>query len=112
VEHLRSAIKEMTMAATVRKNERARRYELLVDGELGGYAEYNVLQNAILFTHAEVFPKYEGLGYSSVLVKATLDDVRAMGTHAIPVCQVVAGYIRRHPEYRDLLAPDVRHAFP
>jgi hypothetical protein len=98
-------------STTVRKNDEAHRYELLIEGELGGYAEYNVLKNAIMFTHTEVFPQHEGHGYGSILVKAALDDVRAMGTHAIPVCQVVAGYIRRHPEYRDLLAPDVRKAF-
>lgn len=97
--------------ATVRKNDGAHRYELLIDGELGGYAEYNVMKNAIVFTHTEVFPQHEGRGYSSILVKAALDDVRAMGTQAIPVCQVVTGYIRRHPEYRDVLTPAARQAF-
>ena len=96
---------------TVRKNEVAHRYELLLGDELAGYAEYNAVSNALIFTHTEVFPQFEGHGLSSILVKAALDDVRAMGTHAVPVCQVVAGYMRRHPEYQDLLTPEVRKAF-
>ena len=95
----------------VSKNEGKHRYELHVGSELAGYAEYNVLANGILFTHTEILEPYEGRGLSSVLVGAALDDVRAMKTLAIPFCQVVAGFIRKHPEYQDLLSAASRRAF-
>jgi predicted GNAT family acetyltransferase len=96
---------------TVRKNDALHRYELFADGTLAGYSEFNVLSNAILFTHTEVLPEFEGQGYGSALIKAALDDVRSMGAHVIPVCQVVAGYMRRHAEYQDLATPEIRKAF-
>ena len=96
---------------TTRKNESAHRYELLVDGAVAGFAEYNVLSNGVLFSHTEMLPAHEGQGLSSVLIRAALDDVRAMGTFAVPVCQVVAGFLRKHPEYQDLVRPEVRKGF-
>jgi uncharacterized protein len=100
------------MAETaIRKNDALHRYEIFVDGALAGYSEFNILSNAILFTHTEVMPQHEGKGYGSALIKAALDDVRSMGTHVIPVCQVVAGYMRRHPEYQDLATPETRKAY-
>ena len=41
----------------------------------------------------------------------TLDDVRDRGLQVVPVCQFIAGYIRRHPQYMDLLSPESRRAF-
>jgi uncharacterized protein len=96
---------------TVRKNEAAHRYELMLGKALAGFAEYNVLANGILFSHTEVLPGHEGQGLSSVLIRAALDDVRALGTFAVPVCQVVAGFLRKHPEYQDLVRPEVRRGF-
>lgn len=95
----------------VRKNEEKRRYEILVEGELAGFAEYNVLANGILFTHTEVLPEFEGRGLSSRLIRVALEDVRSLDTRAIPVCQVVAAYFRKHPEYLDLLTVESRRAF-
>lgn len=95
----------------VSKNLPQHRYELHLDGELAGFAEYNVLANGIMFTHTEVLPAYEGRGLSSVLIQGALDDVRALGTKAIPVCQFVAGFLRKHPGYLDLVSEESRRAF-
>jgi predicted GNAT family acetyltransferase len=95
----------------IRKNEAQHRYEIHVDGQLAGFAEYSVLANGILFSHTEVQPAYEGRGLSSRLIAFALDDVRALKTHAIPACQFVAGFLRKHPEYQDLVSPESRRAF-
>jgi len=95
----------------VRKNAQLRRYEILVGDEVAGYAEYNVLATGIMFTHTEVLPKFEGRGLASRLIRAALDDVRSLGSHAIPVCQAVAAYLRKHPEYLDLVTAESRRAF-
>lgn len=87
------------------------RYEISVDGTLAGYAEYNLLEGAVLFTHTEILEAFEGKGLGSKLARYALDDVRSKGVWAIPVCKFIAGYIHKHPEYVDLVKPEVRRAF-
>ena len=87
------------------------RFELHAGGKLAAYAEYNVLANALLFTHTETLPGFEGRGLASKLAAFALDDVRRRGLGAIPVCQFIAGYLRKHPEYQDLVTPANRQAF-
>ena len=36
-----------------------------------------------------------------------LDDLRARGRAVVPLCPFVAGFIRRHPEYDDLVTTDM-----
>jgi predicted GNAT family acetyltransferase len=92
-------------------NPAAHRFELRVAGKVAAYAEYNLLKDALLFTHTEVLEGYEGQGLGSRLAKFALDDVRSRGLKAVPVCQFIAGYIRRHHEYLDLVAENHRRAF-
>ncbi|MDQ0572726.1 putative GNAT family acetyltransferase [Variovorax paradoxus] len=92
-------------------NEAQHRYEAATDGRLAGFAEYNLLTDAIMFTHTEVLPENEGKGIGSALARHVLDDARARGLHVIPVCQFIAGYIRKHREYADLVRPDIQRAF-
>ena len=87
------------------------RYEILVDGEVAGHVEYNVLAEALLFTHTEIGGAYEGQGLGSKLARYALDDARAQGKQVIPVCQFIAGYLRKHREYLDLVRPDIQRAF-
>ena len=92
-------------------NQDQHRYEISVDGTLAGFAEYNLLEGAVLFTHTEILEAFEGKGLGSKLARYALDDVRAKGVWAIPVCKFIAGYIHKHPEYIDLVKPEVRRAF-
>lgn len=100
----------MTTPAKVKRNDARTRYELSVDGQLA-VSEYNRLANAVMFTHTEVPEALEGQGVGSTLVRGALDDVRAQGLQVIPLCPFVAGFIRRHPEYLDLLSPVSRRQF-
>jgi uncharacterized protein len=96
---------------TLQDHPESHRFELLAGGEVAAYAEYNVLKNALLFTHTEVQPQHEGKGFGSRLAKFALDEVRGRGLHAIPACPFIAAYIRKHPEYRDLVSEESRRAF-
>lgn len=80
------------------------RYELTVDGELAGEIRYRRLPGALALVHTEVDPKRHGLG--TELVRGALDDVRERGLHVVPVCPFVGAFIRRHPEYADLVTAD------
>ena len=90
----------------VRDNPGRGRYELLLDdGSLAGHADYREGPGgAVLLPHTEVDPRYEGRGYGSLLVKGTLDGLRAQGRQVLPRCSFVSAYIARHPEYATLLA--------
>ena len=87
------------------------RYEASADNVLAAYCEYNLVGDAIMFTHTEVLPEHEGKGYGSTLARFVLDDARGQGKHVIPVCQFIAGFLRKHREYVDLVRPDIQRAF-
>jgi predicted GNAT family acetyltransferase len=90
--------------AEVKRNDAHTRYELDVNGKLA-VSEYNRLANAVMFTHTEVPEALEGRGIGNALLRGALDDVRAQGLQVIPLCPFVAAFIRRHPEYLELLSP-------
>jgi predicted GNAT family acetyltransferase len=87
----------------VRNNRDRSRYEILVDGELAGFAQYVMRGGRIVFVHTEIDDAYEGKGVGSELAKGALDDVRSRGLPVVPICPFIAGYIDRHPEYQDLV---------
>ena len=91
----------------MRDNPDERRYELLLDGTLVGELVYRHTNGGLVLLHTEVSASVEGRGLGSVLVARTLDDVRTRGLHIVPVCPFVQAYLRRHPEYTDLVAARV-----
>ncbi len=96
---------------TVINDEQAQRYEIRQGETLLGFAQYQPVGNAVMFTHTEVGEAHEGQGYGGVLAHAALDDVRAQGKLAIPMCPFIAAYIARHPQYVDLVHPQQRGVF-
>ncbi|WP_334190842.1 GNAT family N-acetyltransferase [Noviherbaspirillum sp.] len=95
----------------LRNNQDKHRYELIDDDQVLGYAEYNMMGDAVMFTHTEIASEHEGKGYGSQLAQKALDDVRSQHKQVMPVCQFITAYIRRHPDYIDLVTPDSRRAF-
>lgn len=93
----------MPRPSDVTRNDDRNRYELSVDNKLA-VSEYNRLTNAVMFTHTEVPEALEGQGVGSALARGALDDVRAQGLTVIPLCPFIAAFIRRHPEYLDLVS--------
>ena len=61
--------------------------------------------NSLLVKHTEVLPAEEGRGYGSALLRSLFAYTRAQGRVLIPVCPFAAAFIRRNPEYRDLVRP-------
>ena len=92
----------------VRDNPEAGRYEAIVGGRLAGYAAYRPRPGGLAFTHTEVLPEWEGRGIGGSLARGALDDARARGLSAIPRCPFIAAWIRRHPEYADLVPEEER----
>ena len=80
------------------------RYEIEVDGEVAGFLLYRVEPGVLELVHTDVDPKWEGRGVGGALVKGALDDIRARDLKIRPYCPFVRAYLRRHPEYQDLVA--------
>lgn len=91
------------LAATVSENIAAHRYELLLDGELVGKLFYRTNDDVVTLIHTEVASHMEGHGLGEQLVAAALGDIRDLGLQIVPLCPYVAAYIRRHPEYENVI---------
>jgi uncharacterized protein len=91
------------LAATVRDNDAAHRYELLVEDEVVGELIYRARDDVVTLIHTEIAPQFEGHGLGEQLVAHALADIRARGREIVPVCPFVGAYLRRHPEYEDLV---------
>lgn len=89
---------------TIQNNTGAQRFEARLEGQTA-VAEYHLKNDIIIFTHTEVPEVMEGQGVASRLIKNALDTSRDERYQVVPLCPFVAAYIRRHPEYRDLVMP-------
>lgn len=88
---------------TVEDNADEHRYQVFVDGDLAGFSAYRGEPGRIVITHTRIDPDYEGTGVGSALARGALDDVRRQHLTVVPRCPFMAAYIKRHPEYQDLL---------
>jgi uncharacterized protein len=95
----------------VTNNTAARRYEVHVGDALAGLTTYLLHDNRVVFTHAEVYPRWEGRGVGSALARAALDDVIASGKLITPQCPFIIDFIRRHPSYVAHVDPGHRPEF-
>ena len=88
----------------VADNAEQRRYEARQGSEVAGFILYRLDPGRMTLIHTEVAPALEGQGIASQLAKRALDDIRRRGLTIVPICPFVRGYLRRHPEYSDLVA--------
>jgi len=82
------------------------RYELLLGGEVAGVLHYRRHGGGVELAHTEIDQAFEGRGLAGRLASAALADARSRATPVVASCPFVAGYLERHPEYRDLLATE------
>jgi hypothetical protein len=82
-----------------------------VGERLAGQVSYRQRGDALAVLHTEVDPDFEGEGVGGALVRAVLDDARSRGLEVLPFCPFVNSYLRRHPEYVDLVPVERRTEF-
>jgi predicted GNAT family acetyltransferase len=83
-------------------NAEASRFEI-GEGTALAVLDYHLAGGKMIFTHTGVPPALEGCGIGSCLAHTGLDYARAQGLKVVPLCSFIAGYIRKHPEYQDLV---------
>jgi predicted GNAT family acetyltransferase len=86
----------------VSDNAAARRFEATVDGVLC-VLEYRIEAKVLLLDHAGVPSAVGGRGIAAALTKFALDSARGRRMQVVPNCSYVAAWIRRHPDYADLV---------
>ena len=99
------------MATEITDNRDAERFEVRVDGELAGHADYRRRPGLIAFIHTEIDDAFEGKGLGSELARYALDAVREEGLEVMPFCPFIGGWIGKHPEYVDLVPAEPRERF-
>ena len=78
------------------------RFEVTMDGSTA-HLEYRLVSNLISLIHTEVPEALEGRGIGAALAKAGLEYAREHGIQVVPLCPFVQSYLKRHPEYQDLV---------
>ena len=92
------------------KNAELSRFDIFVDGELAGFAEFTMKDQTMVFPHTEVDPKFGGKGVGGTLVTYALDDAVANGFKVAPFCPFVAKTISKNPEKYLYLVPEDQKA--
>jgi uncharacterized protein len=86
------------------------KYTIAVDGETVGLAAVADRGNQRVFYHTEVEERFGGRGLATILVGEALEATRAEGRRVVPVCPMVADFIKKHPEFggiTDKPTPDI-----
>ena len=95
-------------AAAVTQDKTAQRFETIVDGHTA-FLEYDLASDFLTLIHTEVPKELAGKGIGGKLADAALEYARNAHLKVVPLCRFVAAYIRRHPEYLNLVPEKQRH---
>ncbi|MCC8536958.1 GNAT family N-acetyltransferase [Xanthomonas axonopodis pv. poinsettiicola] len=92
-------------AATVHVDHDPTQQHFVVDAD-GHRAElvYRRDSAGMTITHTLVPEAIAGRGIAAALVEAALEFARASGLKVVPACSYAQAYMRRHPQFQDLLA--------
>jgi len=91
------------MEVNIIDNKEKKRFEFKIEDNLS-FVEYIVAQDKIYLTHTEVPKELEGKGIASEMIKQIFKKIKEENLKLIPLCPFVAGYIKNHPKYKELLA--------
>lgn len=80
-----------------------RRFETRVEGELCTL-DYELDGDTMTITHVIVPRSVGARGIAAALTEAALTHARARGWRVIPQCPYADAYVRRHPQWADVLA--------
>ena len=92
-----------------RDNEEQKRYELQYKGYTA-FIDYIVAKGNIYLTHTEVPRELEGQGIGSRMVLQALVDIKKRELNLVPLCPFVAGYLKKHPAWKELVLKGINIA--
>lgn len=86
----------------LRNNTAASRYELEEQGQTS-WADYRLQEDRLYIDHVESPAALRGTGAAGRLMAALAQDARDHGLTITPICSYAAAWLKRSPEYRDLV---------
>ncbi|RMA57804.1 GNAT family N-acetyltransferase [Ulvibacter antarcticus] len=91
------------MEVIVSENKEKKRFEAKVEGNLA-LIEYIRAEDKVYLTHTEVPKALEGKGVASSMANQVLQQIKDENLKLVPLCPFIAAYLKRHPEWKELLA--------
>jgi hypothetical protein len=85
-------------------NVALQRFELRV-GDALCLIDYRLVPGKLVIYHTEVPRPLERRGLAACMTRVALDFARSQSLQVEPRCPYTAYFMRKHPEYADLLAP-------
>jgi len=86
----------------LRDNAAQGRFEMDEQG-LTSWADYRLAGDRLFIDHVEAPPPLRGTGASGRLMAAVAAEARARSLRITPICGYAAAWLRRSPEFRDLV---------
>ncbi len=83
-------------------NKERSRFEVSLNGEYA-FVEYRWHKGDLAIMHTEVPKEHEGKGIAATMVKHVLEYAKKEGLKILVYCPYTAMYIKRHPEYNELV---------
>lgn len=96
---------------TVSDNPRASRFEITVDDELAGFVDYRRNGDEYALPHTKIYPRFEGQGLGSELIRSALGQISDRGGYVLPYCPFIPRVIRDNPEFVALVPAEQRSIF-
>ena len=93
----------MSIELDIVNNEKVHRFQAEIDGRLA-VISYKLDGDVITFEHTIVPYTMKGQGIAGQMAHYVLEYARTQGLKVVPQCPFVAAYMKKHPEYDDLLA--------
>ncbi len=99
------------MDTTVVEVPEQHRFVIQSGGEQVGVMEYQNDGRTLALLHVETDRAHSGQGIAGELTRVVLDEAREQGLAVLPFCPYVSAWMRKHPEYADLVPVDQRAQF-
>lgn len=89
-------------ALEIAHNKAENRFEVWIEGNLSKLDYIQDGKNFVI-THVGVHPDLRGQGVAGKIVQVSLEYAKEKSLRVIPMCSYAAAYMRRHPEYAQLM---------
>ncbi|MCL1811642.1 MAG: N-acetyltransferase [Methanomassiliicoccaceae archaeon] len=82
------------MAADIEHDEEGRRFNLIVDGQAGGYLTYEIYDGCLDIQHTVVSGSLRGQGLGMILLDSAKEYARAKDLRVVPTCSYAKKFIQ------------------
>ncbi|SRR5690606_12938509 len=97
-------MKDKFINLPLKKNEEKSRFELDVDGHIA-FIDYKETSSTVALIHTEAPSELAGSGAAAAIVEKTLHYIKDSGKTVSPYCPYVFAYIKKNPEWKELVSP-------